>query len=224
MCIRDSHTSFLKDAPSSFATDAIYLLEVDEETGFIYVGTSDYTTNGTSAILGPLAAGIIWGFSYALLVRTSANSGGTDFIAAIIHKRKPEQNMFYLIFALNVAVAVLSYFVYDYKIEPVLMCILYCYFSSEVRGSMDRKYKSAVRCEIITENPQELCEAVIHKLHHTATVYPAKGSFSGREKSVLVCVVNPSQVTELTRLVAKFPDSFVTLSQVSSVIGWLSFG
>ncbi len=42
-----SHTSFLKDAPSSFATDAIYILEVDEETGFIYVGTSDYTTNGT---------------------------------------------------------------------------------------------------------------------------------------------------------------------------------
>lgn len=42
-----SHTSFMKDAPSSFATDAIYMLEVDEETGFIYVGTSDYTTNGT---------------------------------------------------------------------------------------------------------------------------------------------------------------------------------
>ncbi|MBQ8442866.1 MAG: hypothetical protein IJX29_05850 [Bacteroides sp.] len=42
-----SDTSFLQNAPASFSTDAIYLLEVDEETGFIYVGTSDYTTNGT---------------------------------------------------------------------------------------------------------------------------------------------------------------------------------
>ena len=42
-----SESSFLQDAPSSFSTDAIYLLEVDEETGFIYVGTSDYTTNVT---------------------------------------------------------------------------------------------------------------------------------------------------------------------------------
>ena len=42
-----SETSFLKDAPSSFGTAAIYLLEVDEETGFIYISTSDYTTNGT---------------------------------------------------------------------------------------------------------------------------------------------------------------------------------
>jgi DNA-binding beta-propeller fold protein YncE len=42
-----SETSFLKDAASSFATDAIYLLEVDEETGFIYVGTTDYQNTGT---------------------------------------------------------------------------------------------------------------------------------------------------------------------------------
>ena len=42
-----SETSFLQDAPSSFGTAAIYLLEADEETGFIYVGTTDYVTNGT---------------------------------------------------------------------------------------------------------------------------------------------------------------------------------
>lgn len=40
-------TSFLQDAPASLSTAAIYLLEVDEENGHIYVGTSDYTTNGT---------------------------------------------------------------------------------------------------------------------------------------------------------------------------------
>ena len=42
-----SKESFLQDAPSSFSTDAIYLLEVDENNGFIYVGTSDYVTSGT---------------------------------------------------------------------------------------------------------------------------------------------------------------------------------
>ena len=41
-----SETSFLQDAPSSFATDAIYLLEVDEPN-FIYVGTTDYQNTGT---------------------------------------------------------------------------------------------------------------------------------------------------------------------------------
>lgn len=42
-----SKESFLKDAPASFSTDAIYLLEVDEYSGYIYVGTSDYVNTGT---------------------------------------------------------------------------------------------------------------------------------------------------------------------------------
>ncbi len=42
-----SKESFLQDAPSSFSTDAIYLLEVDEYSGYIYVGTSDYVNTGT---------------------------------------------------------------------------------------------------------------------------------------------------------------------------------
>ena len=42
-----SETSFLKNAPSELASSAIYLLEVDEESGHIYVGTSDYTNTGT---------------------------------------------------------------------------------------------------------------------------------------------------------------------------------
>ena len=83
-----------------------------------------YTENGTSTILGPLVAGIMYGTLYSILIRTSATSGGTDFIAAIIHKYRPEKSMFWIIFALNVFVAFLSFFVYDFKIEPVIMCIM----------------------------------------------------------------------------------------------------
>ena len=42
-----SETSFLQDAPSALSSTAIYLLEVDEDNGFIYVGTSDYVNSGT---------------------------------------------------------------------------------------------------------------------------------------------------------------------------------
>ena len=42
-----NESSFLQDVPSALSTVDIYLLEVDEKNGFIYVGTSDYTTNGT---------------------------------------------------------------------------------------------------------------------------------------------------------------------------------
>ena len=43
--------------------------------------------------------------------------------------------------------------------------------------------------------------------------------YTGAEKFVLVCVINSSQLTELTKLVAQFPGSFVTVSEVTSVMG-----
>lgn len=42
-----SETSFLKDAPEALKTATIYLLEEDEDTGFIYIGTTDYVNSGT---------------------------------------------------------------------------------------------------------------------------------------------------------------------------------
>lgn len=209
----DNKTKALRSLTYSVAFSVfLALLENLDLSKFVYSTT-------ISTFLGPAVAGLISGGCGYVMHSLNGHLGGTEFVATLIHRKKPSFNFFSVIFALNVAVAAISYFVYDYKIEPVLLCIIYCYFSSAVRDNMNRKYKSAVRCEIITENPDELCEAVIHKLHHSATIFPAKGAFTGRDKSVIVCIVNPSQVTELTRLVTQFPGSFVALSQVSNVIG-----
>ena len=71
------------------------------------------TENGTSRILGPLTAGIIMGFIYSILIKASAYTGGTDFVAAIIHSKYPEKSVFGLTFTMNALVAVASYFDYD---------------------------------------------------------------------------------------------------------------
>ena len=209
----DNKTRALRSLTYSIAFSVfLALMENLDMSKFVYTST-------VSTFVGPAVAGLISGACGYVMHTLNGHLGGTEFVAILIRRKKPSFNFFSVIFALNVAVAALSYFVYDYKIEPVLMCILYCYFSSAVRDNMDRKYQSAVRCEIITEDPETLCHDIIHKLHHSATVFPAKGAFTGKDKSVIVCIVNPTQVTELTRLVSSHPGSFVALSQVSNVIG-----
>ena len=193
---------------------AILILDRVDLSAFYYV-----TETGTSAILGPLVAGIIWGGCYNLLVQCSAYSGGTDFIAAIIHKRKPEQNMFYLIFALNVVIALLSFFVYDYKIEPVILCILYAFTSSTVTDRLTKNGRSAIRFEIVTDYPNEISNEIITKLHHSATLVPGKGMFMGKPTNILICVVNKSQMAALSRIVRKYPYTFAVMSSVSEVMG-----
>lgn len=189
-------------------------------TLFDYVDLSAFAySTPSSTLLGPLVAGLITGFCGYVLYKVNACYGGTEFIAGFIHKYKPNVNFFNIIFVLNVVVAIASYFVYGYKIEPVLLCILYCYTSSNLRTSMNHRQQSAVRCEIITEHAEELNEEIIHRLHHSATVLSGKGAYTGRDKSVLLCIVNASQVAELTKIVSKYPDSFVVVSSATRIVG-----
>ena len=177
------------------------------------------TETGTSTILGPLVAGIFFGSGYSLLVKASATSGGTDFIAALIHKKRPEYNMVYVIMVLNVVVALISYFVYDYQMEPVILCVIYAFTSSTVSDRLMKHGRSAVRFEIITDYPDAIADAIIHKLHHSATLIPAKGMYLGRETNILICVVNRTQVAAMSKLVRSFPATFAIVSQVGEVMG-----
>lgn len=187
---------------------------------FDTIDLSAFAYNTTvSTLLGPAVAGMITGFGGYYMHRIGACYGGTEFIAKLIHRKNPAVNFFSIIFGLNVSVAIASYFVYDFKIEPVLMCIIYSYFSSSVRDNMNSKHNSALRCEIITDDPIALSQAIMEKLHHGVTAMKAKGMYSGVEKTMLVCIINSSQLTELTKLVQNFTGSFVTVGQVTGVMG-----
>ena len=108
------------------------------------------TPNGTSTIVGPLTAGIINGAIYALLVSSCAYTGGTDFVAALVRKHRQDLNFFWVVFAMNAFVAVMSFFVYSYQIEPVLLCIIYCFMSSTVSDRVLKSGRAATFVDKIT--------------------------------------------------------------------------
>jgi uncharacterized membrane-anchored protein YitT (DUF2179 family) len=188
-----------------------------EELNFAAFGYS--TENGTSTIMGPLVGGIVTGAVVSMLLRAGTYSGGTEYNASLIHKKRPDFNFFWISFTLNCIVAVLSFFVYDYKIEPVLMCILYSFASSSVMDKLNRAGRSAVRFEIVTKHPEELSQAIIETLHHSATLIPGEGIYKGEPVSVLICVVNKNQVPLLSNIIRQIPQTFAVSDLVSDVIG-----
>ena len=193
---------------------AILVLDHVDLSRFYYA-----TENGTSAILGPLVAGVIYGPCYSYLLKASAYSGGTDFVAALIHKVRPDKSVLGLIFTMNAIVAVASYFVYDYKMEPVILCILYTFTSSTVSERNTKSGRSAIRFEIITDHPEEISRAIITRLHHSATVIPGKGMYSGKQTNIVICVVNKTQIAKLSAIIQSYPNTFAVMSSVGEVMG-----
>ena len=192
----------------------LILLENVDLTMFAYS-----TENGTSKILGPLVAGLIQGFNCSILARASAYSGGMDFISAIIHAKDPQKSVYGLTFIMNVVIAVTSYFVYGYQMEPVILCILYSFAASTIAERRMKSGREAVCFEIITDFPQDISNEIIQKLGHTTTLIPAKGMYSGRRTNLLICVVNKTQATTVSRIVRKYPNTFAVMDPVSEVMG-----
>ena len=185
-----------------------------------YVDLSAFAySTPSSTILGPLVAGIIYGTICSILLKAGAYAGGTDFVSSLIHKYHPHFNFFYTVFAMNVGVACISYFVYDFKIEPVLMCILYSFTTSMLIDKSNKSGRSAVRFEIITEHPEELSRLIIEKLHHSATILPGKGIYKGKETNLLICVVNKPQAATMSAIIKSLPGTFAVCSTVSEVMG-----
>jgi uncharacterized membrane-anchored protein YitT (DUF2179 family) len=177
------------------------------------------TPNGTSKIMGPLVAGIIHGFDCSILARASAYSGGTDFVSALIHEKNPSKSVYGMTFIMNVGIAITSYFVFGYQMEPVIMCILYSFAASTLVERRMKSGREAVRFEIITDYPNEISQEIIKKVHHTTTLIPAKGMYAGRQTNLLICVVNKTQVSQVSRIIHKYPYTFSIIDPVSEVMG-----
>lgn len=69
-----------------------------------------------------MAAGVISGAVYGLVIRLGGSTGGTDIVAAWVHQAPSEASLVWVIFGLNASVAVLSFFVYGYSLSPGAFC------------------------------------------------------------------------------------------------------
>ena len=117
-----------------------------------------HTDNGTSTILGPMVAGAISGAVGGTVIRQNGSTGGTDIVAAWVRKKYPEASFVWVIFCLNASVAALSFFVYGYRFEPVILCLIYCYLTSSISDRILKGGKTALKFEIVTQDPQALSQ------------------------------------------------------------------
>ena len=177
------------------------------------------TPNGTSTILAPVAAGVVNGFIYGTVIRLNGSTGGTDIVAALVHKWHPEESMIWIIFAINTMVALASYFVYDFNVEPVVLCIVYSFLSSRIGDALIRGIREQVKFEIITRDFDAISQEIITELKHTATVIPARGMYSGKETDLLICVCHKFQVAKMTEIIKRYPGTFACISGVSDTVG-----
>ncbi|MBR2384718.1 MAG: YitT family protein [Clostridia bacterium] len=191
--------------------------------GLINLSAFAYKNTSVSTILAPIASGALNGLIYGFCVRHNSCTGGTDVIARMVRVKRPELNIMWVTFALNSFVAVLSYFAYGedgvFNLEPVLLCVMYCFVSSKMGDTVLKGYKTALKFEVVTSYPEEISQEIIKKLKHSATVVHAQGMYTHQDKALLICVVNKNQIVDFENIIRKYDGTFAYITSVNETVG-----
>lgn len=184
---------------------------------FVVYLTKDFAPWTTDPLLASLFGGIGVGLGIGIVFRGKASTGGTDLAAQIINK--------YTGLTLGTCVAIIdglivltAAFVFD--IEQGLYALIALYVTSKMIDIVQIGFGRSKMTLIISEKQNEVREGILHKIDRGVTKLKAYGGYTDYERPILMCVVDPTEFTNLKQLVKTIdPTAFIVVTDASEVLG-----
>lgn len=156
------------------------------------------------------------GWGQSLLFSAGASSGGLDILGKILNKFLRVE-LGKAIAACGLAVALSAVLFYD--IKTVVISVLGTYLSGIVLDHFLFGANLKRRVCILSEKQGEIVNFVLHQLHSGATVYEAKGAYTGQVREELLVIVTKQEYRKLMDFIARVdPKAFVTIYNVHEVM------
>ena len=153
----------------------------------------------------------------AVLFNIGSSSGGTDIIAMIL-KKYSSFDIGRALLLTDILVTIFGFFIFD--VETGLYSVLGLAVRSFMIDGFIENLNQSKYFNVVCNDPEPICNYIVHKLNRGATVCHAQGAFSGQDKYVIFTAMNPSQAVKLRNYVkANAPDAFILISNTSEIIG-----
>lgn len=157
------------------------------------------------------------GAGSAILFHIGASSGGTDIVAMIL-KKYTSFNIGTVLLMVDMAAVVMAFIVFGP--ETGLFSSLGLAAKSLVIDDVIENINLCKCFSIICDDPEPICDYIIHELNRSATVYEAHGAFTNHRKTVILTTMKRSQALKLRNYIRRVePDAFILISNSSEIIG-----
>ncbi len=157
------------------------------------------------------------GVGSSLLFNIGASSGGTDIIAMIL-KKYTSFNIGSVLFLVDALAVVMAFFLFGPTTGLFSTLGLLC--KSLVIDSVIESINQCKCFNIICDDPEPICQFIIHELNRDATVYEAVGAFTQKQKTVIMTTMKRGQALRLRNFIRRQePTAFILISNSSEIIG-----
>ena len=168
-------------------------------------------------VLNTLYGGLVSGVGYGLVYRGRGTSGGSDILARVLyHWRQISLTASYL--WADSLVILLAGLVFGWQNALYAMVVLYV---SGIAAEWTSEGSDVLRTAlIITAYPDQVKDHILHEMERGVTLLPARGGYTGAERTVLFCVVSRPEVAQIKDVVrAADPAAFMVIGQAHQALG-----
>ncbi len=167
---------------------------------------------------------LLTGVGSAIIFKCKASSGGTD-IAALILKKYTSMNVGTALLCTDFLIAAATFFRFtengvELAPETALFSLLGLFAKVYVVDDIIDSINLCKSFTIITTKPEPINEFIHKTIKHSATAYPAEGTYSGEKKTVIITVCRRSEAIKIRNYVDKVdPHAFIIITKTSEIMG-----
>ncbi len=170
-------------------------------------------------ILAAVFGGILMGLGLSLIMLRGATTGGVDIIAKLINRRFRHITVGRIILIMDAAVIAFASFAYK-NIESALYSVISMYATSLVMDAVLYGADKGKLIYIVTSAEKQVCKDINEVLRRGVTVLSAKGGFTGKERSLLLCTLRRHEVSAVYEILNRHDrNAFIFVSDVGEIIG-----
>jgi uncharacterized membrane-anchored protein YitT (DUF2179 family) len=168
-------------------------------------------------VLNALFGGVISGIGFGLVYKGRGTSGGSDILARILSNwRGLSISQSYLLTdALIVFLAGISF-----SWEKALYALVNLYVSGLTAEAITEGSNVVRTALIITSQPEEVAQKIMYELERGVTFVPARGGYTGSDRTVLYCVISKAEVARVKALVREADSrAFMVIGHAHEALG-----
>ncbi len=168
-------------------------------------------------LLASIYGGVLLGAGLGVVFRGRATTGGTDLLARLAQKLTGISPGVLLLIIDGVIIATAAVM---FSLERILYALVSLFVTGKTIDFIQEGLARSKMAFIISSHSGEIKEQILHRLDRGVTQIEAVGGYTGEERSILLCVVSQSEVSNLKDLVRSIdPNAFVIVADAHEVLG-----
>ena len=167
----------------------------------------------TSALLGA----VICGACGAPIIRRGASGGGTDVIALLLNRRFsfPMGSI-----SLGINLLIIAGLALIRGLDAAVLSIVVMYVSSVAFNNVMQGLNRTKTLFIISDHWEQIAPHVLSEVHRGVTLIPAKGAYTGRDKTLVYVIARTTELSVIRRIVREIdPEALISIIDTREVLG-----